>query len=177
MAIIENNIKLEHGFIAESLRLIKEFFNQPIWLIILLVISITMGLSYYLYTRNEYIQTIEVLQTEINQLTLIVYNNVNKDEYTKTLFNLITELTLLKHAQDLDYNIDVQQLDVIERFVKRKYPYDPIIGDIDIIRIRKKTAQESYTQEYVYILNRLKTLFNASGDSCYIFYEDTQINK
>ena len=122
MAIIENNIKLEHGFIAESLRLIKEFFNQPIWLIILLVISITMGLSYYLYTRNEYIQTIETLQTEINQLTLIVYNNVNKDEYKKTLFNLITELTLLKHAQDLDYNIDVQQLDVIERFVKRKYP-------------------------------------------------------
>lgn len=145
MAIIENNIKLEHGFIAESLRLIKEFFNQPIWLIILLVISITMGLSYYLYTRNEYIQTIETLQTEINQLTLIVYNNVNKDEYKKTLFNLITELTLLKHAQDLDYNIDVHQLDVIERFVKRKYPYDPIIGDIDIIRIRKKTAQESYT--------------------------------
>lgn len=161
MALIENNISLDEKLVKRILEVLKNFINQPKWLLILLFSTITITACYFTYTMRDEHTAISDIYDQIEQINDKVYGHLDIDDYTTNLKNIIAEIYIIKHANDQRLDNDLAFIEAIQEYVKRTNPNDPVLDDLNAIYKRKQKNSELVDKEFNYVISRLNAFIDA----------------
>ncbi|WQJ53848.1 MAG: hypothetical protein [Wendovervirus sonii] len=162
MPIINIDKILVDGSIAKSIvDAAKKFFaQQPKWLCTLLILAVISWCSYYVYNYFSDQKSINELQNEISVIEEKMNNILSIEMYQENLIYVITELQLLQQDEEQNYKENMLEIELYLKFLKRHYPGDPTIRDLEAMHERAETNHESYMQHYRHVMHKLRERAN-----------------
>lgn len=127
---------------------LKELFNIPTWLKVLLGTVLIFGLCYVFYLQFFLGGGIRSLQKDVLDLTNKVEQTVDNNAYKDDLVCLISAIKILENENSY-YFMEVQtQLNIMKKFIQRTHPNDPILTDIDVLLDRNEFEYNTTTLQY-----------------------------
>lgn len=159
MPIIQNNIKIDEGaankMLAFLVKLIKNLFKQPKWLILLAVLAIVGGAAYFKYSIHTEKEKIQGLYENVQIINDITNKTLNIEDYKKNLLNVITTIKLLQQENQQSFDDNILEINLLISFIEKHHPKDPIVNDLRSMKNRLIINHDIYKEHYDYTIKQL----------------------
>ena len=138
--------------------LFDSMMKIPSWLKHTLIAALVIGGVYYGY-QKMYQTEIDDLKTELTELREALAVSVNSKDYSNDIFYLISAIKTTEAVQKYAYEEEQLQLDLIYTFLKKNFPNDPILYDIDAMKKRNEHNYIIYHQEFEKAIQNCKNIY------------------
>lgn len=154
------NIQIDGSVLERVEQWFIGIFNQPTWLKIALVASLTGAGIYFYYNHYNNREYIKELQDQVEIIKESVSENLSIDNYKEDLIYVIQEIQLLDKQEDQDYYDELLEIDLLIKFIERHHPGDPIIEDFKAMKNRLQVSHDVYDKHYEYAIIHLNKIIN-----------------
>jgi len=96
MAIIENKFNIEKLDTLPLVNLLKKFFDQPKWLLVLLIAAIMGAMIYYSVRYHQDTKQIDNVVTQVDDISKKVNGTIDANIYVMNQIYVVTEIKLLQ---------------------------------------------------------------------------------
>lgn len=144
---------------------IRSFTQIPNYLKAILGITVFIGIIYLGYTKL-YNYELRELQDEVYALKSTLSNSVDSEEYSNDIHYLTEAIKICEQITKYEYEEKQFQLELIENYIKRNTPNDPVLHDIESIKKRSQFNYNHYMEE-----------FNTTIKHCQNVYKPNKVNE
>lgn len=136
------------AFIDSLLKIPKALKNA-------LCIVLFFGFLYFCYSKI-FSYDIKGLQAEVTELKATITNTVQEDTYSDDIYYIITAISICEEVNKYAYEEEQLQLELIQSYMKRHNPDDPIIVDIQSMRERNEFNYNHYSSQFKKAISKCK---------------------
>ena len=168
------NISLDGETITRLKASIREmFYGTPLWLRRILVLSIIVGLGYFVYSRIKMSYDVEEVVTEITDLKQKFSQTIYSEQYLYDISNVVMTVRTLQEINDDQERCVLQFLEILEECVRLHDINSPTLIKIRTLKEHIKLMNDSHRNIIKHQVNTydkwleqqgLKTHFNSTFD-------------
>lgn len=139
------NISLDAETITRLKAGLRElFYGTPLWLRRILVLSLVIGLGYFVYSRVKMSYDVEEVAVEIETLKEKFSQTIYSEQYVYDISNVIITIRTLQEINDDQERCVMQFLEILEECVKLHDSNSPTLRKISTLKTHITLMNDSH---------------------------------